>query len=67
MTSNLDQEFIDGYMDGLNKDNPTPSGNRHPAYIHSFKVARAELSGKPIPADQSRKEAEKIVEAENDQ
>ena len=67
MTNKLDQEFSEGDMDGRNKDNPPPSGNRHPAYIHSFKVGRAELSGSPIPADQSKIEAAKIIEAENDQ
>ena len=56
----LDQEFVEGYLDGLQPDSPEPSGNRHPAYLHSFRVARAEREGKPIPAAVSRKAAEAI-------
>ena len=53
----LDAEFAEGYRDGRNPDCPEPSGNRHPAYVHSFNVGRAELAGKPIPASTSRKAA----------
>lgn len=63
----VNDEFINGYMDGLDLNNPQPSNNRHPAYVHSFNVARAELENKPIPADISRKKAELILkETKND-
>lgn len=57
----LDAEFAAGYLDGKNPDNPEPSENRHPAYKHSFEVARFEVMGKPIPAWWSRKRAEHIA------
>lgn len=60
--SELDQEFMEGYFDGRDKNTPEPSGNRHPAYVHSFKVGRAELSGNPIPAAISRARAKLIEE-----
>lgn len=55
-----DAEFRNGYVDGRDPDSPWPSDNRHPAYIHSFKVARAEIEGNPIPASISRQRAEEI-------
>ena len=60
--SPIDQEFCAGYYDGRDSDIPEPNANRHPAYIHSFNVARAEKLGKPIPAQISRAAAAKIVE-----
>jgi len=43
---------------------PPPSGNRTPAYIHSFKIARHEAEGKgPLwTAQQARRKAEEIRE-----
>lgn len=58
--SDLDKEFINGYLDGRDVDSPAPNGNRHPAYKHSFNVGRAEISGRPIPAHISRARAELI-------
>lgn len=58
--SALDDDFAQGYRDGRNIDSPEPSGNRSPAYRHSFEVGRAELTGKPIPAHISRAKAAKI-------
>lgn len=57
----LDAEFAAGYLDGKNPDNPEPSENRHPAYKHSFEVARAEAAGRPIPAWWARKRAAHIT------
>lgn len=56
----LDREFQEGYRDGGNPDCPEPSSNRHPAYVHSFRVRRAELAGTPIRASVSRERAEMI-------
>ena len=58
----LDAEFVEGYIDGRNPDSLEPSDNRHPAYVHSFRVGRAELAGKPIAAAVSRAAA-KAIEA----
>lgn len=58
--SDIDHEFMDGYMDGRDKETPEPNGNRHPAYKHSFDVGRAEISGNPIPAHIARARAELI-------
>lgn len=57
----IDRQFCAGYIDGRDLDSPEPNANRHPAYIHSFNVARAELAGTPIPAHISRAAAAKIV------
>ena len=54
-------EFANGYLDGLKEDSPEPNNNRHPAYVHSFKVGRAELINDPIPAYISRARA-KLIE-----
>lgn len=59
--TDIDHEFMDGYMDGRDKDAPPPNGNSHPAYKHSFEVGRAELRGDPIPAHISRAKA-KLIE-----
>ena len=56
----LEWEFYEGYRDGRDPDAPSPSGNRHPAYLHSFEVGRAELAGTPIPAAISRARAAEI-------
>lgn len=58
--TDIDEEFRQGYMDAGDPDCPIPNDNRHPAYVHSFKVRRAEMNGNPIPVQLSRKRAEKI-------
>ena len=60
----LDHHFYEGYRDGGDPAAPEPSGNRHPAYRHSFAVRRAELAGQPIPASVSRAAAAAIEAAE---
>jgi hypothetical protein len=64
MISWLDQEFMDGYRDGRDRNAPEPSDNRSAAYRHSFGVGRAELAGCPIPAALSRDRAAEIVRQE---
>lgn len=59
------KDYIDGYLDGHDKNSPEPNGNRSERYAHSFRIARAELSGKPIPAQISRDAAEEIEKREN--
>lgn len=59
----LDQEFAEGYRDGRDRSAPEPSGNRSPAYRHSFEIGRAELAGDPIPAAISRARAAEIEAA----
>lgn len=56
----LEQEFLDGYRDGRDRDAPEPSDNRSSAYRHSFNVGRAELASRPITASLSRARAEQI-------
>lgn len=56
---NLD-EWARGYFDGRDPSTPEPGSNRDPRYVHSFRVARAELAGKPIPAEVSRRRAAEI-------
>lgn len=59
----MKDEFINGYLDGYDLNAPEPSGNRHPAYAHSFKIGRAEaLKQEPLmTADQARLRA-KLIE-----
>lgn len=40
-------EMVEGYMDGLDLDNPEPSDNRSHSYRHGFKNGRADKIGKP--------------------
>ena len=58
--SGIDAEFCAGYLDGKNPSTPEPSANRHPAYRHSWEVARLEIQGTPIPAAWSRDRAAHI-------
>lgn len=53
-----DAEFAAGYRVGRDPNNPEPSGNRSHSYRHSFMVGRAEIEGKPIPAETSRRSAD---------
>ncbi|MEL6758645.1 MAG: hypothetical protein AAFP81_19620 [Pseudomonadota bacterium] len=60
----LEAEFSAGYRDGHGSDIPEPSGNRSAAYIHSFRLGRAERAGNPIPYVVSVCEASKIRQKE---
>ncbi len=62
----VEQEFAEGYRDGRDPQSVEPSENRSLAYRHSFAVGRAEIAGKPIPADQSRKAAAEAEAKERD-
>mgnify|MGYP001104541154 CR=1 FL=1 len=37
-------EMVQGYRDGLDKDSPDPSANRTRSYRHGFANARADIS-----------------------
>jgi len=56
MTDTMD-EFMLGYIDGGDLNAPEPSANRSHSYRHSFAVRRAEMHGKPFPANLSRENA----------
>jgi hypothetical protein len=43
MIEGTDEDFVAGYMEGGDPDAPEPSANRSPAYVHSFRVRRAEV------------------------
>lgn len=58
--SECEWQFFEGYRDGYERDAPKPSGNRHPAYLHSWEIGRAEREGRVIPAAFSRKRAAHI-------
>ena len=58
--SGLTAEFCAGYLDGRDPSTPEPSANRHPAYLHSWEVGRAEIEGWVIPAAYSRARAAHI-------
>jgi hypothetical protein len=64
--SDIEKEFVDGYLDGRDKDSPEPNNNRHPAYKHSFNVGRAELRNEILPAHISRARAKLIKDNYND-
>lgn len=52
--------YMEGYFDGHDMNCPEPGPNRDPRYIHSFRVARAEKAGRPIPAQVSRARAAEL-------
>lgn len=58
----IDDEFMQGYRDGRDPDEPEPGPNRSAAYRHSFEIARAEKQNRPIPAHVSRAKAGAIRE-----
>lgn len=53
-------DYCQGYMDGRDRDCPTPSSNRSERYKHSFAVGRAEIDGDYIPYAVSMKNVEKV-------
>jgi hypothetical protein len=61
----IEQEFADGYRDGRDRLCPVPTGNRHPAYVHSFLVGRAEIDKRPIPVAVSRVRVAEIEAAQD--
>lgn len=60
----LDAECCQGYYDGLRKDSPEPSSNRHPAYIHGFRNGRddAGITPRIETAEQRRRIWDLIVQ-----
>lgn len=40
-------EMAEGYLDGLDRDNPEPSGNRSASYRHGFANARSDITNRP--------------------
>lgn len=60
----LDCPHFQGYFDGRDAASPEPGANRCARYRHSFKVARAELAGRPIPAAVSRARVAEIARLE---
>lgn len=40
-------EMAEGYLDGLDRTNPEPSGNRSASYRHGFLNARADITNRP--------------------
>jgi hypothetical protein len=61
-----EDEFVAGYLDGRNPDEPEPSANRSHSYRHSFAVGRAEIANKPIPAQAAREAAEIAANKDRD-
>lgn len=66
-TSFYDDEFYNGYRDGIDAGNPEPSENRSHCYRHSFMVARADKRGEPVPnVHEKADEAERKDRSERD-
>ena len=42
-----EDEMVQGYLDGLDLDNPEPSDNRSSSYRHGFSNGRDDRRGKP--------------------
>ncbi len=42
----LQEEHVQGYMDGYETDTPEPGPNQSEAYTHSWKIGRAEKEGR---------------------
>jgi hypothetical protein len=54
----MSDEMLQGYLDGLNPDNPEPSDNRSHAYRHGFANGRDDLRKEPrAPAQRLREMA----------
>jgi hypothetical protein len=50
-------DFFEGYRDGRDPGAPVPGKNRSHCYRHSFAVGRAQVSGRPLVAEASRRAA----------
>lgn len=60
-------EMTEGYLDGLDGDNPDPGPNRSPSYKHGFANGRDDLRGKArAPAHVLRQQAKQILEQAHD-
>lgn len=62
----MTDEWSDGYRDGRTASTPEPGPNRDPRYVHSWQVGRAEIEGRPIPAETSRARAAEIEDQANE-
>lgn len=68
MTERLaNDEMVEGYRDGFNRDNPEPSANRSHSYRHGFANGRADRSGKGrgVTADELRRMADEAMDADD--
>lgn len=63
----MNDEMLEGYLDGGNPDNPEPSTNRSHSYRHGFAVARSDRAGLPAfgSADAAREQAAIAVEQDS--
>ena len=52
----LDAEVCEGYYDGRRLENPEPSTNRHPAYIHGFRNGRDDIGQRHGKTAQQRRD-----------
>lgn len=58
-----EDEMVEGYRDGRNKDSPEPSSNRSKSYIHGFKNGRDDMNSHPrASASILRYEAELAIQ-----
>lgn len=64
MTIDVHDDFVEGYKDGRNPDNPTPSDNRSERYKHSFDVGRREIEGKNLSYGAYMDRAKKAEESD---
>jgi len=58
----IEDEMLNGYLDGFDPDSPEPSENRSHAYRHGFSNGRDDLSRRPrATAAILREEAELAI------
>lgn len=58
----MNDEMVEGYMDGLKPESPEAGPNRSESYNHGFKNGRDDLNSEPrAKADELRKQAEKAI------
>lgn len=58
-------DMVQGYMDGRDKDAPPPSANRSASYCHGFNVGRSEIENRSLGAfDAMRAAADRAMTAD---
>lgn len=56
-----EDDMVDGFNDGYDRDCPPPSGNRSRSYAHGFQNGRDDLAGSPRASAATLRQMDEIA------
>ena len=62
MSKPANDEMVQGFRDGYDRDAPEPNANRSHSYRHGFLAARNDHSANPLCADEMRRLADEAMQ-----